>query len=319
MSDFSLKPAYTGKAGENTKPDVDWNAINKQVPTDNHVAIISQIVDLGVHTPELSANTEKATEFAVKEEAEAFLTRVKGMLPAAKATALKVSAVEGKFVVGAQIRQSKDRQEVAIFADLVGVMVDYGEGIGKKPYRILLNRAYKGDIRGLGLTQVPPTKQGGAWTFPPASMLTELATVTKQTVIIDGSDKTKLNDIGLLLGQALMVDVVQTTGDGGAVYVNVKGIGSVPSMLEKMVDRSLVQPFGISFNNVTPELLKAANVRWNVFKKIKTANNYAGSAMQAAIQAIEAQSGNSEQAEAKDKPAAPATQAPADLDDDIPF
>ena len=58
---FSLKPQNTGST--NNAPTVDWAKINKQVITDNHTAIISQIVDLGEHTPPLSANIDKSTEF----------------------------------------------------------------------------------------------------------------------------------------------------------------------------------------------------------------------------------------------------------------
>lgn len=321
MSGFSLKPAFTGNTTANSDaPQVDWNAINNQVKTDNHLAIISQIVDLGVHTPPLSANTENTTEFETHTEAAAFVEEVKPMLPKAKADKIEISPKDGKFVVNAQIRQPKDRQEVAIFADLVGAVVDYG-GIGKKPYRILLNKSFKGDIRGLGLTQVPPVKKGGAWTFPPASLLTELATVTKQTEIIDGSDKHKLNDIGLLLGQPLMVDVVKTVSDSGSVYVNVKGVGSVPSMLEAHIDRSLVKPYGISFDTVTPELLKEAGVRFNVIKKIQTANNYANSNMRLAVEAVYggAATATTAPAETPAPTQAPVSTAPADLDDDCPF
>ena len=41
------------------------------------------------------------------------------------------------------------------------------------------------------------------------SMLTKLAKATKNDVIIDGSDAKKLNNIGLLLGTKIMVDVVK--------------------------------------------------------------------------------------------------------------
>lgn len=305
MTGFSLKPEFTGNSNSNT-PSVDWNAINSQVPTDNHLAIISQIVDLGIHTPDLSANTDKSTSFETQEAANDFVAQVKPMLPKAKADGVTITPLNGKFVVNAEIRQAKDRQEVAIFADLPDNIVDYGNEVGKKPYRVLLNKSHKGEIRGLGLTQVPPVKQGGVWTFPPASLLTELANVTKQTVIIDGTDKAKLNDIGLLLGKALMVDVVQSSNDSGSVYVNVKGVGSVPSKLEKLLDFSLVKPFGISFANATLELLKAAGVRGAVIKKIKQANNYQGSNMQKAIEALEAEYRNGGEAPAQTQ----ATQAP---------
>lgn len=57
---FSLKPQTTN-TNTSMKSNIDWNAINKQVETDNHTAVISQIVNLGIHTPPLSSNIEKST------------------------------------------------------------------------------------------------------------------------------------------------------------------------------------------------------------------------------------------------------------------
>lgn len=286
---FSLKPQSNGNTNtySNNAPQVDWNAINKQVETDNHTAIISQIVDLGIHTPPLSASIEKSTEFDTQEDAEALVAQVEGMLKKSDFEKVKITEQGGKFIVNAQVRQPKDRQEIAVFADLVGNVVDYGAEIGHKPFRVMLNKSWKGEIRGLGLAVVPPQKQGGVWTFAPNSMLTELAKVTRQTTITDGSVKNDLNNIGLILGKSLMVDVVKTV-DGDNIYINVKGISSVPSALAKMIDYSLVNPVGISFDDVTVESLKAAGIRGSIIKKIKQANNYQGSKMQKAIEEYEA-------------------------------
>ena len=284
---FNLKPQGSTTQHSNNAPQVDWNAINKQVETDNHTAVISQIVDLGVHTPPLSAGIEKSTEFDTREEAEALVAQVETMLKKSDFEKVKITEQGDKFIVNAQVRQPKDRQEIAVFADLVGNVIDYGGEIGKKPYRTLLNKTWKGEIRGLGLAVVPPQKQGGVWTFAPNSMLTELAKVTRQNTITDGTVKNDLNNIGLILGKSLMVDVVKTE-DGDKIYVNVKGISSVPSALAKMIDYSLVNPVGISFDDVSVESLKAAGIRGSIIKKIKQANNYQGSKMQKAIEAYEA-------------------------------
>lgn len=315
---FSLKPQTTN-TNTSTKSNIDWNAINKQVETDNHTAIISQIVDLGIHTPPLSANIEKSTEFDTREEAEALVAQVETMLKKSDFEKVKILEQGDKFIVNAQVRQPKDRQEVAVFADLVGNVIDYGGEIGQKPYRALLNKTWKGEIRGLGLAVVPPQKQGGVWTFAPNSMLTELAKVTRQNTITDGTVKNDLNNIGLILGKSLMVDVVKTE-DGDKVYVNVKGISSVPSALAKMIDYSLVNPVGISFDDVSVESLKAAGIRGSIIKKIKQANNYQGSKMQKAIEAYEAlNNGEEAQEQPKVVQKAPVAQQPQDLDDDLPF
>lgn len=320
---FSLKPQSNGNTNSNNAPQVDWNAINKQVETDNHTAVISQIVDLGVHTPPLSAGIEKSTEFDTREEAEALVAQVETMLKKSDFSQVKITEQGDKFIVNAQVRQPKDRQEIAVFADLVGNVINYGGEIGEKPYRALLNKTWKGEIRGLGLAVVPPQKQGGVWTFAPNSMLTELAKVTRQNTITDGTVKNDLNNIGLILGKSLMVDVVKTE-DGDKIYVNVKGISSVPSQLAKLIDYNLVTPVGISFTDATVELLVAAGIRGSIIKKIKQANNYQGSNMQKAIEAYEALNNGSSSEEGAKQPETPKKQSEVtqttDLDDDtIPF
>lgn len=319
---FNLKPQSNGNTNtySSNAPQVDWNAINKQVETDNHTAVISQIVDLGVHTPPLSANIEKSTEFDTREEAEALVAQVEDMLKKSDFEKVKIVEQGDKFIVNAQVRQPKDRQEIAVFADLVGNVVDYGNEIGKKPFRVMLNKSWKGEIRGLGLAVVPPQKQGGVWTFAPNSMLTELAKVTRQNTITDGTVKNDLNNIGLILGKSLMVDVVKTE-DGDKVYVNVKGISSVPSALAKMIDYSLVNPVGISFDDVSVESLKAAYIRGSIIKKIKQANNYQGSKMQKAIEAYEAlNSGESQEQAVVKQPTQPKpTTVPDETESDCPF
>lgn len=315
---FNLKPQGNPNTNSRNAPQVDWNAINKQVETDNHTAIISQIVDLGIHTPPLSANVEKSTGFDTREEAEALVSQVEGMLKKSDFDKVKITEQGGKFIVNAQVRQPKDRQEVAVFADLVDTIVDYGSEIGQKPFRVLLNKTWKGEIRGLGLTVVPP-QSGNVWTFAPNSMLTELAKVTRQNTITDGTVKNDLNNIGLILGKSLMVDVVKTE-DGDKIYVNVKGISSVPSALAKTIDYSLVNPVGISFDDVTVESLKAAGIRGSIIKKIKQANNYEGSRMQKAIEAFEALNrGEGGGSATQAAPKTPQQSAPLDLDDDLPF
>jgi hypothetical protein len=118
-----------------------------------------------------------------------------------------------------------------------------------------------------------------------------------------------------------MVDVVKTE-DGDKVYVNVKGISSVPSALAKMIDYSLVNPVGISFDDVSVESLKAAGIRGSIIKKIKQANNYQGSKMQKAIEAYEALNNGESQEQAVVKQPTqpkPTTVPEEDNENQIPF
>ncbi len=292
MSGFSLKPQ--GQR-ENTNfadsPKIDFNAVNAQVEEDNQPAIISLIVDLGVHLPDLNATDadKETTEFETKAEAEALLKQIVDIKGSKEGAKYNIKEAEGKFVVNGKLYQPKERQEVAIFADLVDSVVDYGEDIGKKPYRILINKSFKGDIRGISTKPVPP-QSGNVWTFAGNSTLTKLANATKQKTIIDGTVASELNDIGLLLGKSIMADIEKNV-NGEKVYINLKGVGSVPTKIEKTVDYSLVEPVGVSFDSVTADILEVANLRGNVFKKIKAATNYKGSKMEAAILEYEARHG----------------------------
>lgn len=292
MSGFSLKPQ--GQR-ENTNyanaPKIDYNAVNAQVEEDNQPAIISLIVDLGVHLPDLNVTDagKDKTEFETKTEAEAFISQITEIKGKKEADKYKLTEVDGKFVVDGKLYQPKERQEVAIFADLVDSVVDYGDEIGQKPYRILINKSFNGNIRGISTKPVPP-QSGNVWTFAGNSTLTKLANATKQKTIIDGTVAKDLNDIGLLLGKSIMADIEKNV-NGEKVYINLKGVGSVPTKIEKTADYTLVQPVGIAFDTVTVEDLENAKLRGNIFKKIKAATNYKGSRMEAVINEYEAKHG----------------------------
>ena len=89
-------------------------------------------------------------------------------------------------------------------------------------------------------------------------------------------------------------------------------------------------PLCITFDNATAEQIQY--IRGNLIAKIKTANNYAGSKMQKAIEAYEASKESKEdKAEEKEdsfddlpsaapsKPKKIVSKPAADFDDDIPF
>lgn len=287
--DFNLKPE-SNSSSFGDQPKIDYNAINNQVEADNTPAILSLIVDLGVHTPPLNVSDQGSADFETEEEANDYLAQIieiKGEKDGAK---FKISQEGDKFTINGNIYQPKDGQEVAIFADLVDNIVDYGDEIGKKPYRIVLNKSWMGELKGFSLKAVPPQKGSKVWTFAGNSMLTKLAKATKNDVIIDGSDAKKLNNIGLMLGSKIMADVVKNVS-GENTYVNIAGVSSIPKALEATVDTSLVEPIGISFTNATLELLEKACLRGNIFKKIKSANNYKGSNIQKAIEEYEEKHG----------------------------
>jgi len=207
---------------------------------------------------------------------------------------------------GAVATPQKACQQVAIFADLTSDVVDYGGTIGEAPYRLLLNKNFKGVIQGINLTTVAPTDakgkliQGKPWSFHPNSTITKLAKAIEREDILVSLD------IEELLNGAFMADVeVKKTEDKNnkkdkdgnvIVYTNVnfKAASKVPTVEDddgnekKLKVPPLAQPaLCIQFDTATKDQVQF--IRANLRKQIKLASNYAGSAMQKAIEAYEAE------------------------------
>lgn len=207
---------------------------------------------------------------------------------------------------GAVATPQKACQQVAIFVDLTSDNVDYGGSIGTAPYRLLLNKNFKGVVQGINLTTVAPTDakgkliQGKPWSFHPNSVITKLSKAIEKEEILSSLD------IDELLNGAFMADVeVKKTedknGKKGAddkviVYTNVnyKGAAKVPVIENdagedvKVKVRALTLPArSIQFDTATKDDIQF--IRSNLRKQIKLAKNYAGSAMEKAIQAFEAE------------------------------
>jgi len=238
----------------------------------------------------------------------------------------------------------KPCQQVAVFADLVDEVVDYGGDIGEAQYRLMLNKNFKGDVQGINFTAVPPkdaqgnTIKGKIWSFHPANLLSKLAKATGNDVILGGNYEDNMN-VEKLLGSPLMinVEVKQTEsdkkGDDGnpIVYTNVRAAGYSPIPKKKGVQLEVseltAEPKCITFDNATVEDVKV--LRYAIRKKIKLANNYAGSQMQRAIEEYEAslESGGSAAAKpqaskpkAPVKPKQPEPESEEDFDDEsAPF
>lgn len=245
---------------------------------------------------------------------------------------------------GAIAHPQKDCQQVAMFADLVNDRVDYGGSIGEKQYRLLLNKSFAGKLQGINFTVGPPKdakgkiQEGKPWGFHPQNLLTKLAkAVDMEYVTQDVRGDARSLDISLLLNQPFLanvdVKVTEKEKDGKTVtYKNVHYKGASPVPLDKNdnpeeVDPLEAEPMCITFDNAKKEDITF--IRAGIRKQIKLAKNYSGSAMQAAIEAFEA-----EQEEEAHEPAAspapapkqkpkpkPAPKPPAEEDeeDDSPF
>jgi hypothetical protein len=251
---------------------------------------------------------------------------------------------------GAVKIEQKPCHQVAVFLDLTADTVDYGGGIGKAHYRLLMNKAFMGDIKGINFTAVPPMDakgnriNGKPWGLHPASPLTKLARAAGKPEVIESMDLEELLNAPVMV----TVEVKKTEDKNGKedadgnpiVYTNVvfKGVAQVPNQeddegndLGPLPVPELKTPAKcVTFDNATIEDVKT--LRRSIRELIKQANNYEGSQIQKAIEAFEAQQSTSEATSQKEesKPKAeskPVTKAspkkaekPVEIDDsDAPF
>lgn len=253
---------------------------------------------------------------------------------------------------GAERKSQKPAPQVAVFVDLVRDVVDYGGEVGKQPYRLMLNNAFKGVVKGINFTTTPPKDakgkliEGKPWTLHPQNVLTKLAKATGNEDVIVSTDIEQL-----LNGQLMInVDVKETPSgkddaDGNEIiYKNVNPkemspVAAIPTG-EQDADGNDIEEVPvlpelkteakcITFDSATKEDIKW--IRSNLIKMIKLANNYSGSKMQKAIEAYEAEKpASSEDSGSDDKKVAPAKPKAApkkplpktgfsDMDDEIPF
>ena len=264
-------------------PKVDYTAINRQVKAGQRPARVSLIVDLGqqIKTPsEVEYNpTQKKHQDLVANGTEIIQRNGKEYI-----------SVPPKNKVG---------PEIAVFADLVNDVVDYGEPLGKQPYRIMVNGSFRGDMKGIAFEGQYPYIEGvglnfDMFTFHAKSQLTALAKATGNTQILSGRiDDANNMDISQLLNGAFYAKIEKSDngveGDDGRCYVNYKGANPPPPSFDEngdevptKVKETTNTPMIITFDNVTEDTAKFLNGM--VVKKIKAATNYVGSKMQQVLE-----------------------------------
>ena len=318
---MSFKPQGQNNADsfESTGPKIDFNALNAQVKGGSRPARVSLIVDLGVQERE-EFNEDYDAKKAKHVKALADKT---GYLPAIE---------DGK---NQQINiMQKDQPQIAVFADLVNDVVDYGEEIGKMPYRLMLNGSFGGNIQGIGFAgSYAFDKEGNiqkekGFTFHATSKLTKLAKATGQNQIIAGSGNDNM-DVSQLLTQKFMAQVDKTEKDDGAkVYLNYKGCSETPMVPDAEgnevpypVKALVAEAKCITFDNMTEA--DKVFLRGNIIKMIKGAKNYQGSQMEKVLDAGKPKT-DEPQGVPDSKPAAvgnAGVQEPNfdNFDDDVPF
>jgi hypothetical protein len=243
-----------------------------------------------------------------------------------------------------EMKPQKPCHQIAMALDLVNDVVDYGGEIGKQPYRLFLNQMFMGDFKGINFQAVPPTDpdgkiiQGKPWGLHPASPVTKLCNALDRKDVITSMEIDQLLDLPVMAN----VEVKKTPAKNGKVNdkgepivytnVNYKGASPIPMIPNEDGDeapmkvKALQSPAKcITFDNATKEDIKI--LRKGIIQKIKLAQNYAGSQIQKAIEAYEAENGvveaakpveASKPAQAVSKPKTPVKPEDQD-DDDIPF
>lgn len=212
-------------------------------------------------------------------------------------------------------------RQVAIFADLMTEKVDFGEKIGEKPYRIMLNKSFQGNISGTALTVMKSRDKDGKTiedspkTFHVRSLLSKLGKACGVNFVKNG------NDIRALASQAFAATVENKKAKSGdAVYTNFRDAS--PLMEGVVVPEMETECQLITFEDATKEQIQFL---WsNVIKTIKKSGDYAGSQIEKAIQEYEADkaaSSTSAETKTKEEKAEKTSTGGGfdDFDDDIPF
>lgn len=184
----------------------------------------------------------------------------------------------------------EDNIEFTVIFDLVETEVEYVKDSGEyKQYRLYMNSPFKGSLRG-------NTAPALGKTYSPNSKMAKLITACNKTEILDKDDQDSYNDISLLVNAPLSLNIeksgsfVRYTGFGKA---KAKDLADFPELQCK--------PLCVTFDNATKEMLQELKLRKPYLEKIKSALNYEGSAMQAAVEAYEA-SKEQEEDSSKDEP-----------------
>lgn len=352
MAGFKMRGG-TGNGGANNGPKVDYAAINAQVEEGSHGARIVHLIDLGDHQDSIKLGDKGYTGFLNEEDAELFIeemvekhgekhSALKDGLPEVeeaddsdfdpeKTKTLKRTGKGDKarwietdtppeYVVNINEYGGfkKDGtpllyQEIALMADCTEMVIDYGEDIGEKPYRTLLNKTWMGDVQGFQLKKVPPAKKGGAWTIKGNTKLAEIVTACGHKDLLDVDLEEA--DFSLIVGEAFNLSI-EKSGENDQ-YVN---IGKAIPLKKKKgeleeVDDLWDEPLIITFEDATADLLEQAHVRYDVIKKIKAAANYEGSQMQEAVEEYEARNKAKFKAKAQESDDAEADEDDEDEDE----
>ncbi len=244
MSKFNKK-ASKGTGGS----DVDWDAYNDHLleqigdEVENHVAIVSGLIDLGVQ--ERPDYVEEYTGTKKQEKA----------IKDGRSYVRENEDGEEEIVT-----ELKPVDQVAIFADFPEIMINYGKFFSKdgeddwKPYRHLITGTFwnKADrkmyAKGVSLSCSPNDKAKGGWAYDPKSTISKLAVAT-------GSAKSPVEqdfDIGELLGGVFSMDLVAEESKDGK-HINIKANNPSKKHKTVKVPEYDIEPMGIMLDGDNDE------------------------------------------------------------------
>jgi hypothetical protein len=290
MSGFKPKSNYTGEKSDKKYPVPELDGLQ--------FARVSMIVDLGTQPREPFSEVYDANN---AEHKEALATR-------------------GAYLETAQWGNNKGKEciyipqtpkaGIAVFVDLVENLVDYGSDIGKKPFRLMLNKNFKGEITPIPFYPVKPVSDGGMWTFAGSSLLSKLATACDKPEVIGKGTEDQNMDVSLLLGQPLNIDIeIVTNESNGKSFTNVryKGMTRIRKTDEvpELSDKPLLITFDCTDTNVVKMIRKDVRAKMMEspdFPTSKIAQTFAAAGLidSSAVQAAQQEQSNDKGDDAPD-------------------
>ncbi len=292
MFEFNVENVNTNTANNSDRPQVDWDArakyivekVGTQKKAKAMIGIISGVIDLGLQAQEDAKMEFKGDEADEAAELEKNPEQYFETLPNDKGVPTRYK----RWKV-------KPCQQVAFTVDFPGVMINQGQFFGDEdskehPLRLLLNGEFYikeiGKVVGKPYNVKEVRNDDGSWSFKSNTQIHKLASATD---VLDEHGRFKPHMIGKLLGKAALFEVqVFLQESGGKHYLNekIKLSGQVPDVMVPMIPE-LPQEYiyGVNFKGVQdPKILK--QLRQSVLNTMRMAQNFEGSDIQKALDAL---------------------------------
>lgn len=279
----------TNTPAEDDRPKVDYTAMNKAIveavnceTPQTLQGVISQIIDLGLQDQPDAKFVTTDDEVTRKENTES------GKCYYVFDDEFGQDGKPTGKQVWFKMWKSKPTQEVALVIDFPSIIVDKGVWFGDsnpQPYRLIiggsnwckhrrefiLNRPAK--LRVVNLNK--DRSQKPTWSLGNTNILYKMAVAAE---VIEGGQPFLPNQIGELLGKALLFEISCKINDKGYLNERVKLTGK---LMRGMSPESLPYPtaiVGLFDKSNDPEMVK--NLRSEVINHIKRSSSFVGSALE---------------------------------------